>query len=207
MTIQTILPKQPDSGHSARRLLDEMRTNRRAQLGLTLIAILVAVYGFGLLRGATGQLEARYRQESQKLARIAAAEAERDWPQRASGSAAALSDFNQRFWPAESEGIAQADLQAWIGNLGRELGLKMLDIRVEATKLKDFPPELRQITATITAQPSEAAVVALLERLEQSPHFAVVTRFHVRQQPSPVLELVLAGYARIAPHSERSDEK
>lgn len=197
MTIPTALPTQPQADHTMRRFWNELRGNRRAQLGLVLIILLIAGYGFSLLRHATAQVEARYRRDAQMLARIVAAEREKDWPQRAQDSAAALSALDQRLWHAETEGIAQADLQAWIRNVGRELGLPVLDIRVEAAKLKDSPTELRQITATVTAQPTEIAVIDLLERLEQAPHLTVVARLHVRQQPSPALELVLTGYARI----------
>lgn len=202
MTIPTTLPTHSEAGHLVRRLSGELRTNRRAQLGLALIIVLIAAYGFGVLRSATARIEAEYRRDTQMMERVAAAESEKDWPQRAKDSAAELSQLNQQLWPAETEGIAQADLQAWVSNLGRELGLPVLDIRVESAKIKDFPPELRQITATITAQPSEAAVIGLLERLDQAPHLSVVTRLHVRQQPSPVLELVLTGYARIVSGGE-----
>lgn len=199
MTIPTTLPQRTEPATPANRLWSELRTNRRAQLGAAVIVILVAGYGLSLLRSASDQSEARYRRAEQTLARIAATEADHDWPQRAKESAAVLKQLDQQLWSGESEGVAQADLQAWIGSLGREIGLSMLDIHIESGKLKDFPPELRQITATVTAQPSETAVVALLERLEQPPHMTVVSRVRVRQQPSPLLELVLVGYARIAP--------
>ena len=63
--------------------------------------------------------------------------------------------------------------------------------------MMSLPPDLRQITATITAQPSEAVLIALLERIEQAPHLIVVDRLNVRQQPDPSLEMVLVAYARI----------
>ena len=62
-----------------------------------------------------------------------------------------------------------------------------------------MPPDLRQITATITAQPSEAALIALLEHVERAPHLIVIDRLNVKQQPGPFLEMVLIGYARIGP--------
>jgi hypothetical protein len=56
---------------------------------------------------------------------------------------------------------------------------------------------VRQITATITAQPSETALIALLARIEEAPHLGVIDRLSVRQQPGPMLEMVLVSYARI----------
>ena len=74
-----------------------------------------------------------------------------------------------------------------------------LDVRIELATPKSLPPDLRQITATITAQPSEAALIALLERVERAPHLIVVDRLNVKQQPGPYLDMVLISYARIGP--------
>ena len=52
--------------------------------------------------------------------------------------------------------------RARISGLGREIGMPMFDIRTESAKPPDLPSNLRQLTATITAQPTEAALVALL---------------------------------------------
>jgi len=198
MTIAEILAKQPRLAVPAAQLLAELRTNRRAALGLLAIAALIAVYGFMLLRGATERATEAYRTEAAMLQRIAAVAQEKDWPQRATQSGALLANLRQQLWTADSEGLAQADLQSWISTVGREIGMPIFDIRTEAAKLPNAPPDLWQITATITAQPSEPAVIALLERLARPPHLTVVSRFHVRQQSGPMLELVLTGYARIA---------
>jgi len=197
MTVPSMLTRRSEPADPTRGLWNELRGNRRAQAGLLVIAVLAAGYGFALLRGATARIEAGYQHDAQTLARIATIEKERDWPARGAASSALLAALDQRLWLAESEGIAQANLQEWIAGVGREIGLPVFDIRIEAAAPKNLPPGLRQITATITAQPSETAVIALLERLQQAPHLTVVARLHVRQQPSPMLELVLVGYARI----------
>jgi len=197
MTIPAMLSKQSGLAESVRSLWAELRNNRRAGLGLIAILVLIAVYGIVVMRGATARVEAAYAREVQRLERIAAVAKEPDWPQRAEASTALRAGLENRLWMAESEGIAQANLQAWISNVGREIGMPVFDIRIETAKPKNLPDELRQITATITAQPSEMAVVAFLERLEQAPNLTVVSRLHLRQQPGPMLELVLVGYARI----------
>lgn len=198
MTIAEILAKQPRLAMPAAQLIAELQTNRRAALGLLVIAALIALYGVMLLRGATERAIEAYGTEAAMLQRVTAVAQEKDWPLRATQSGAMLANMRQRLWTADSEGLAQADLQSWISTVGREIGLPIFDIRTEAAKVPNAPPDLWQITATITAQPSEPAVIALLERLAQPPHVTVVSRFHVRQQSGPMLELVLTGYARIA---------
>src|ERR1051325_11691136 len=81
--------------------------------------------------------------------------------------------------------------------MARDVGLSTLDVRIELATPKSLAPDMRQISATITAQPSEAALIALLERIERAPHLLVVDRLNVKQQPSPFLEMALTAYARI----------
>jgi hypothetical protein len=177
----------------------ELKTNRRAALGLLVILVLIAGFGLTLLHNATLRLRAAYDQEVSRLQRIAAVAEIRDWPDRAKTSGSLRAERERRLWIAESEGVARADIQDWIGAIGREVGLPVSEVRIELAKPKSLPPDLRQITATISAQPSETAVLALLDRLERAPHLIVVDRLNVKQQPGPLLEMVLVAYARIAP--------
>jgi hypothetical protein len=202
MTITTILSKESGPLGSVRTLWAELGTNRRAQAGLLIVGILLAGYGLVALHGASARLAAGYDRDYARLQRIAGIAQEREWPERAAASASLLTAFEQRLWAAESAGVAQANLQGWISGVGREIGMPMFDIRVQTAKPKGLPPDLLQITATITGQPSETAVIALLERIEQAPHLTVVSRLHVRQQPDPLLELVLVAYARIGPSGQ-----
>lgn len=197
MITPTALSKDSGLVGVVRGLWAESVTNWRAGIGLIVVGALVGVSGLAALHRATAVQIAAYAQKNAQLERMVAIEREHEWPQRAEQSAQLRQTLESRLWTAESEGVAQADLQAWIGGVGHEIGMPMFDIRVESTKPKDLAPNLRQITATITAQPSEATVVALLERIAQAPHLTVVSRLHIRQQPGPLIELVLIGYSRV----------
>jgi hypothetical protein len=161
---------------------NELRSNRRAALLLIAVLALIGAFGFLSLRDATERMRLRYTQELQHLQRVIAVAEERDW-----------------LWTAESEGIARADIQDWISGVGREIGLPLLDIRLELTKPTGLPADMRQITATITARPAEPAVIALLDHVARAPHLIAVDRFNLKQEPEPYLEMVLVGYARIVP--------
>ena len=175
----------------------ELRTNRRAMAGLLIIIVLVAGDGLLLLRDATAVKRAAYDRELVHLQRIAAVAREHDWPQRAAASTAVRGQLEDRLWIAESDGVARADLQDWVTGVARETGLPTLEVRIELATPKSLPSDLRQITATISAQPSEAVLIALLDRIERAPRLIVVDRLNVRTQPDPALEMVLVAYARI----------
>ena len=197
MTIFTSLAERSGIGGIAAGWWSELRTNRRALAGLMLVILLVVGDGLFLLHDATMAKRTAYARELVRLQRVAAVAQERDWPQRAAASAAIRGQIEERLWIAESDGVARADLQDWVTGVARDIGLANLQVRIELATPKSLPPDLRQITATITAQPSEAVLIALLERIEQAPHLIVVDRLNVRQQPDPSLEMVLVAYARI----------
>jgi hypothetical protein len=178
---------------------NELRGNRRAALGLMAVLALIAAFGILSLRDATERMRLRYAQELQHLQRVAAVAEERDWPQREAASARLRQTLEARLWTAESDGIARADIQDWISGVGREIGLPLLDIRLELTKPTGLPADMRQITATITARPAEPAVIALLDHVARAPHLIAVDRLNLKQEPEPYLEMVLVGYAKILP--------
>jgi len=185
----------------ARGWLMELRVNRRTMAGLLVILVLIAGEGFLLLRDATGRAQVAYAQQLVRLQRVAAIAQEREWPQREAASASLRAAFEARLWTAESDGVARADLQDWITGMARDIALPSIDVRIEATAPKSLPPELRRISATMTAQPSETALIALLDRVARAPHLLVVDRLDLKQQPNPYLELVLTSYARIGAKS------
>lgn len=165
--------------------------------GLLVGVALAAGYSVALVHRASETMRQSYVREMAHLQRVVAVAGERDWKQRAETSAAVLGALRERLWLAESDGVARANIQDWAIAIGREVGLAVLEVRTEVAQPKLLPPDVRQITATITAQPSESALIALLARIEQAPHLAVIDRLNVRQQPGPMLEMVLVSYARI----------
>jgi hypothetical protein len=197
MTLPEIIAKRWRLVELASLWRSELKTNRRAAAGLLIIILLVAGYGLFVLRDATTAKRVAYDRQLVLLQRIAAIAQQRDWPQRADASAAVRAALENRLWVAESDGVARADIQDWVTGIARDIGLPALDVRIELAAPKSLPPDLRQITTTITAQPSEAALIALLERIDRAPHLVVVDRLNVKQQPGPFLEMVLIGYARI----------
>lgn len=197
MTIPTTATARAGVLGVAAAWLSELRGNRRALAGLLLILVIVAGDGFVLLRSATAEKHAEHARELTRLQRVIAVGQEHDWPRRAAASRALRAQLEGRLWTADSDGIARADLQDWLTTVARDVGLSTIEVRIELAAPKSLPPDMRQVTATITAQPDEPALIKLLDRIAQAPHVAVVERLSVKQRPSPYLEMVLTAYARI----------
>jgi hypothetical protein len=188
---------------SARGLLREIKTNRRAAAGLLAITVLAGGYGLLVVDDAIGATRASFIQAAQRLRRIAASAEEGEWPARATASGALRQALETRLWPAESEGMAQANLQDWLIAAGRDSGLDKLRVKVELARPKGLPPGLYQLIATITALQTDSALIGFLARIEQEKRLLVVDRLHVRERPVPSLEMTLMAYAKLgAPGAE-----
>ncbi|HZT87011.1 MAG TPA: GspMb/PilO family protein [Stellaceae bacterium] len=184
-------------------LASELAGNRRAQIGLVAILALLAAYGLLALGDASDGLRPAYVQAMQRLHRVAAADREANWSERATASGEMRQALEKSLWPAESEGGALADLQDWVTRTGREVGLDKLQVRVEVATPKGLPANVRQLTATITAPQTEENIVNLLARIAREPHLLVVDRLRIQERPVPNFEMVLVAYARLTPPAAR----
>ena len=144
-----------------------------------------------------GATRASFVQAAQRLRRIAASAEEAEWPARAKTSGALRQALEMRLWPAESEGMAQANLQDWLIAAGRDSGLDKLRVKVELARPKGLPPGLYQLIATITALQTDSALIGFLARIEQEKRLLVVDRLHVLERPVPSLEMTLMAYAKL----------
>jgi hypothetical protein len=176
----------------------ELRRNKRALTGIIAILALLAGYGVLLLDDGVVASRAAYLESGRRLDRLAAIGHETDWPARAAASQALRRTLEQRLWPADSDGVARADLQDWVTNTAHAVGLERLQVAIELSHPKELPDDLRKVSAKLTAVQSEPALQGFLERVARDPHRIVVERLHAQQHPMPLLEMTLTTWARIA---------
>jgi hypothetical protein len=194
-----LLSKRVGPAGLAAALLGELRSNRRAALGVLAIGLLAGAYGLILLGDAGEALRTSYVQASQRLQRIAASGEEHNWAARAAASAKLRQGLEARLWPADSDGVARADLQDLVTKAAREAGVARLRVTVELARPKELPPDLRQVTATIGGQYDDRSLLRFLDLIEREPRLLVVDRLHVQQHPIASFEMTLFAYARVRP--------
>jgi hypothetical protein len=180
------------------RFRSELRTNRRAAVGLLVLGCVVAGYGLLSLDDATRSAAASYSEATHRLERVIAAGEERDWSARAAASAAIRKSLEARLWKGNSEGMARADLQDWVTNNAREAGLEKAQVKIELIKPTGMPADFRQLTATITAVDTEPSLLAFLDRIAREQRLLVVDHLLVRERPIRSLEMKLIAYAALA---------
>ena len=175
----------------------ELRRNKRAMVGIGAIVALVAGYGLLLLDDSVAASRAAYLDAGRRLDRVAAVAHEKDWPKRAADSSALRKSLEGRLWPADSEGVARANLQDWVTNAAHAVGLERLQVTIESTHPKDLPEDVREVGAKLTAVQSESSLETFLARIAADPHMIVVERLHAQQHPLPLLDMTLTTWARL----------
>ena len=180
------------------RFRRELKTNRRAAVGLLALGCLAAGYGLLCLDEAIANLATTYREATHRLERVIASGEEKDWATRAAASATIRRSLEARLWKGESEGMARADLQDWLTNNAHEAGLEKAQVRIELVKPPGTPADFRQLTATITATQTETSLLSFLDKIKREPRLLVVDHLLVRERPVRSLEMKLVAYAALA---------
>ena len=177
------------------RLRAELRSNRRAALGLVVLGFLVLCYGVMRLDDGVALRHQQIVEETHRLERLGASGQDKEWPARAASTSALRKSLEERLWSGDSEGIVQADLQDWVINQARGAGLQRVQVSLEMNKPKDWPGNVRQIIATMRALDTESALTEFLNRITREPRLLVVDHLKVQQQPVHSMEMKLIAYA------------
>ncbi|MGC1884574.1 MAG: hypothetical protein WA709_00465, partial [Stellaceae bacterium] len=74
------------------------------------------------------------------------------WRQRRAETDLLRVQAEGRLWEAESDGLAQANFQAWIIEQSNQAGMGQLDIRTSINSNANNPLKLRQLTAQVTGR-------------------------------------------------------
>jgi hypothetical protein len=180
-----------------RRQWGEIKTNRRALIGIGAVAALLIVYALTLIDDGVAAMRATYADRLIQRQQTLSVGNEKDWPARANASASLRAAYEARLWTAESEGVAIANLSDWVTNAGREAGLERLQVKIEVARPKGIPADYRRLTASVTSQETEAALYAMLNAIETAPHLVTVERLQIQQRPVPRFEATLVAYVRI----------
>lgn len=178
------------------RLQAEWRRNRRLRLGgLSILAILGLQLVLQLSDARAARIE-QYDRDAKLLSRLEEASREAAWPQRAVATQAALTAVRATLPAASSEGLAQAELQAWLGDLAVFAGIGNPSVRVEPALAVDGEPELWQVLARLEGDMSETQAALLMRTLAQAQPWYQTERLQLQGGATPRVSLVLRGYYR-----------
>jgi hypothetical protein len=178
------------------RMQAEWRQNRRLRLGALAILAIVGLQLVLFLSEARVKRIEQYQRDARLLVRLQEASGEAAWPARAKAADAALSKLHDSIPAASTEGLAQAELQAWLGDLAAFAGIGNPVVRVETALAVDGHPDLWQVLARLEGNMAEAQVPLLMRTLSAALPWYRTERLQVEVGASPRMSLVLRGYFR-----------
>ncbi len=179
-----------------RQLAAQWRANRRLRYGaLAILLILGTQLALSLMDRRTAT-ETQYARDDALFARLQEASTESAWPRRAAAAEKALADMRHSIPPARSDGLAQAEMQAWLTDLAAHAGLASPTVRVESSLAVPGQPDVWQVLARLDADASPASLPVLVRTLSMARPWVATERLAVQSGSSMRVSLVVRGYFR-----------
>ena len=171
----------------------EFAANARLRLGLWVVAAVLLFYLALLQADRVTTAYADYAAEAERLARSQALLEREDWPQLLQAERAANQALAKSFWQADTQGLAQARVQAELADIADRLELR--DVRIQPGLTQPVPeaPGLWRVQAQFSAAYDPGAQLKVLHALAIHPKKLTVERIDLHQA-SPRLLLILSAY-------------
>lgn len=179
--------------------LQENLKTRRSRVLLGLLAFAIAGAGLTILDSVEttmrralaerkGQLEATERLGNGDI-----------WRQRRAETDLLRVQAEGRLWEGETDGLAQANFQAWILDQANRAGITQIDIRANINSNVSNTLKLRQLTAQVTGRFEGNGLFALLQSIAAHNRLLLINRLEVQTVPFPRFEMLLATFLQPPP--------
>ncbi|MEZ5671345.1 MAG: hypothetical protein R3E08_02790 [Thiotrichaceae bacterium] len=180
---------------NSQNLIKELRNNARLRIGLGFIAIILASYIFLLLDEYRQKLQTEHQAQVKRLAQLEGVTRQTEWTQRASDARALMVELQDKLWRANSKGLAQANLQAWLDSQIKAAAITETRLTMESTVDSTKYENLWQVTAQINGNFTASSLDTLLLAFAKNPQWVMVDRLEIyRTKPAKFLLVVTAFF-------------
>jgi membrane protein implicated in regulation of membrane protease activity len=179
-------------------LRDNLATFRSRFL-LVGLAFTLAVGGLTILDGIDVKMGRTLADEQDRLGAIEHLSGSDTWRQRRVESGLLRVQAEGRLWEAESDGLAQANFQAWILEQANHASMGQLEIRTSINSNVNNSLKLRQLSAQVSGRFEAGGLLALLRSIASYDRLLFVNRLEVQTQPFPHFEMLLGTFLRPGP--------
>ena len=154
----------------------ELEVNARLRSGVWLIATVVLFY-LALIQ--SDRVTAAYEDFAAEVGRLDRAEGlleREDWPQLLAAERAVNQALEAAFWQADTQGLAQAQLQAALAGIAGRVGLR--EVRIQPGLIQPVPevPGVWRVQAQFSANHEPGAQLRVLHAFATHPNKLVVDR-------------------------------
>lgn len=194
-------------------LLGQFRDNHRLRIGVAFVAWILALNALIDWNDRLAAQHAEYRQSLGQLARLTPGQPLEVWNRRATDGAQSLDEARGLLWRNTSAGLAQAQVQDWLGDALRRVAAQGAGARVAEPDTGAARPApgasapasgrtLRPLRARIEFNTDPAVMLALLAALNDAEHRIGVDALSVRPGKT---EMSLTFWFELAPPAARAE--
>ena len=175
----------------------ELAANARLRVGAWLV-LAIALLSLVLLQADRVQAaHADYAAAVDRLQRAEALLAREDWPQLLAAERAAGQRIDALLWQAETEGLAQAGLQAALADMLRNVGFEDALVRSGVSQPVPSLADVWRVQMRVGGNCQPVVAVRLLHDLAKHPRKLVVDQLDYVRNNSR-LELLVSAYFSLA---------
>lgn len=176
------------------RMRTELDRSPRLRLGVWLIVGLLLVVGLTVQSDRLAAATTAYAEETRLLAGAQTALARTDWPELLAAERAVHDTLAARSWQAATEGLAQAQLQQALREMGERLDLRNVRIRAGLTRAVPELPGVCQVQARFRSTYRDGDELRLLYALATFDRKLVADRLQLTDRTYAVTVIVSAYF-------------
>ena len=180
----------------------EFEANARLRAGCWVIAGVVLFYLALVQSDRVTVAHDEYAADAGRLARADELLQREDWPQLLAAERAANEALEASFWQADTQGLAQAQLQAALGSI--VAGLDLGEVRIQPGLTQPVPnvPGVWRVQAQFTASHESGAQLQVLHALATYPRKLVIERLEVMRGRGRLVVLLSAYFVGLEAEQE-----
>ncbi len=175
------------------RLRAELAANPRLRVGAWAIAAIVAVYAVVVQSDRVNAAYQTYAADFDRLTRARALLTREDLPTLLDAERERDRTLTDRFWRAESQGLAQAQLQTAVSEMVGDLDFRNPRIQSGPIRPVAFAPGLWRVQAQFNGIYRPGAELQVLHAVATHPKKLVVDRLDLRRRDTR-MTLLLSAY-------------
>ncbi len=186
------------------RVETEFASNTRLRW-LALSGALVLYLGLVLvLWNNVSDVRGQLRQKQEQLSRLESQTSETSWPERSAAAQSMAAGLEQKLWPGQTPGLAEAGFEQWIRNQLENEGVEVRQVQLTRSPVQEDRSEvsrpslqqIQRIRAKVVAPLNEAALVRLLSSAAENPSWVLVEQLIVRGGRNERFEIDLTVFYR-----------
>lgn len=175
---------------------DEWSRNARLRWGVAVIALVIGVWVFLVLRDWRDALAEEYLDRHAYLVKMQSLVGQDEWLERAEAAARIRAALEAEIPLADTIGIAQATVQTWARDLVAASGAE-LQVQAQAAQEVEGHPGLFRVPVVISGGLQAPKVMELIRQVESYGSLAVIEESLIMNRQNETFSLTVVAYFQV----------